>query len=285
MSACVPMNQQERERSMKHVTTESIAQLLNLTGKGAIVTGGAVGIGQAIALRLAEAGANVMIADIDLAAAMQTVEQIESTGGKARAVRSDVSIAADANKLVQATVEAFGRLDILVNNAGIYPLSPALKISEEGWDRVLDINLKGMFFYSQAAAQQMIKAGQGGKIINIASEASLHSAGDHAHYDASKGGVVMLTKSLALELAPHRILVNAVAPGFVTTPGTKAQSDAYLAEGRDTNEMTRNFKARLPLQRAGRPDDIAKVVLFLSGSGADYIIGTMLLVDGGHLLT
>ena len=206
------------------MTMKTIAQLFDLSGKGAVVTGGAMGIGQGIAFRLAEAGAGVMVADIDLKAATQTVKQIEARGGKAQAIRADVRSAADAEKVAQATVDAFGSLDILVNNAGIYPSSKFLDTSEELWDKVLDINLKGAFLYSQAAARAMIKAGHGGKIINIASIEALKPAEDTSLYSASKSGVVMLTKSMALELAPNKILVNAVAPGGIQTPGAIAAS-------------------------------------------------------------
>ena len=151
------------------MTMKTIAQLFHLSGKGAVVTGGAMGIGQGIAYRLAEAGAGVMVADIDLKAATQTVEQIKARGGKAQAIRADVRSAADAEKVAQATVDAFGSLDILVNNAGIFPFSKFLDTSEEFWDKVLDVNLKGAFLYSQAAARAMIKGGHGGKIINLAS--------------------------------------------------------------------------------------------------------------------
>ena len=151
------------------MTKQTIAELFDLSGKGAVVTGGAMGIGQGIAFRLAEAGAGVMIADINLEAANQTVQEIKSRGGKAQAVYADVRSAADAKKVAKAMVEAFGSLDILVNNAGIYPLVPLLQVTEELWDRVLDVNLKGGFLYAQASAEEMIKAGHGGRIINIAS--------------------------------------------------------------------------------------------------------------------
>jgi 2-deoxy-D-gluconate 3-dehydrogenase len=270
------------------MTTQTIAQLFNLTGKGAVVTGGAMGIGQAIAFRLAEAGAGVMIADIDLEAANQTAEQIKASGGKAQAIRADARSAADARKVFQATVKAYGSLDILVNNAGVYPLLPILEINEETWDKTLDTNLKGVFFYSQAAAQQMIKAGHGGKIINIASIDAFHPHGEVAHYNASKGGVVMLTKALALELAPHQILVNSVAPGSINTPGTIAVGEIYAARVKDPAkfaELGAKMASRLPLGHPGMPDDIAKVVLFLASAAADYMTGSVILVDGGYLLS
>lgn len=200
---------------------KSIAQLFDLRGKGAVVTGGATGIGQSIAFRLAEAGAGVMVADIDLDAASQTVRQIKARNGNAQAIYADVLSAVDADKVVQTTVEVFGNLDILVNNAGIYPSSEFLNTSEELWDKVLDINLKGVFLYSKAAARAMVKAKRGGRIINMASTESLKPMVMLASYGASKSGLVMLTKTMALELARSGILVNAVAPGCIETERTK----------------------------------------------------------------
>jgi len=268
------------------MTRQTIAELFDLTGKCAVVTGGAMGIGQAIAFRLAEAGASVMIADIDLQTASQTVEQIKAAGGKARAIGADASSATDAKKVAQATAEAFGGLDILVNNAGVYPWSPALEITEEMWDKTHDVNLKGVFFSSQAAAAEMIRAGHGGKIINIASKDGINPGGNAAaSYVASKGGVIMLTKALALELAPHGILVNAVAPGGIVTPGGKGMTRALKAKGVDLVEVGKREKQRTPLGHAGEPDDIAKVVLFLASAAADYMTGSLLVVDGGYLLS
>lgn len=265
---------------------QTVAQLFDLTGKGAIVTGGAMGIGQAVAFRLAEVGAGVMIADINLEAASQTVEQIKARGGTAQAVRADARSKEDAKKVVEATVEAFGSLDILVNNAGIYPSSPILQTSEEMWDSVFDINLKGVFCYSQTAAQEMIKAGHGGKIINMASIGGERPYGQEAPYAASKGGLVILTKALALELAPYDILVNAVSPGTIMTPGTDAARAALTAGGAGTpEEIMGAFLTRVPLRRMGQPDDVAKVVLFLASGAADYMTGSYVLVDGGFLLT
>lgn len=268
------------------MATQSITEIYDLKGKAAIVTGGAMGIGEAIAFRLAEAGASVMIADISLKAANKAVDGIKSRGGKAEAIYADASSVDDARKVVQATVDAFGRLDILVNNAGIYPFSPALETSEVLWDKVLGINLKGVFFFAQAAAQQMIKAGHGGKIVNIASIDALHPTGNLVHYDASKGGVVMVTKALALEFGPHKINVNAIAPGGIQTPGGQAQSATILkATTMTPEELTKAFTARIPLGRGGEPDDIAKVVLFLASSASDYMTGSLIVVDGGYLLS
>ncbi len=253
----------------------SITQLFDLTGKVAIVTGGAMGIGQGIAYRLAEAGAAVMITDVNLEAAEATVKQIRSKGGKAEAMKADASSVADAKRAVQETVRAFGRLDILVNNAGIYPFAPALEVTEALWDRVVDINLKGLFFYTQAAAQEIINEGHAGKIINLASIDALHPTGNLVHYDASKGGVVMVTKALALEFGPRNICINAIAPGGIQTPGSSSPSA--------TDEMVQAFTAGIPLRRMGVPDDIAKVALFLASGASDYMTGSVVVVDGGFL--
>jgi len=264
----------------------TIAELFDLGGKAAVVTGGAMGIGKGIVLRLAEAGAAVMIADIDTEAANQTVAEVESRGGRARAISADVRSTADARKTAQAAVDAFGSLDILVNNAGIYPLVPLMQVSEEVWDRVLDINLKGSFFYAQAAAEQMIKGGRGGRIINLASIDALQPQHMGTHYNASKGGVVMLTRALALELAAHKILVNTVAPGGIATPGVAAANKQFSeATGVPGDILMEEFNKRIPLQHRGEPDDIAKVVLFLASAAADYVTGSFLLVDGGYLLS
>src|SRR5579875_4018495 len=254
---------------------QNIAQLFDLKGKGALVTGAAMGIGQGIAFRLAEAGAAVMIADISQQAAEETASQIRARRGEAQTVKADVSCVEDANRAVQETVRAFGRLDILVNNAGIFPMSPALEVSEALWDKVLDINLKGMFFFTQAAAREMINEGHAGKIINIASIDAFHPTGNLVHYDSSKGGVVMLTKSLALEFGPRNITINAIAPGGIQTPGASVPSAP--------DELIEAFAARIPLRRMGVPDDIAKVALFLASSASDYMTGSVVVVDGGFL--
>ncbi|UCG83035.1 MAG: SDR family oxidoreductase [Dehalococcoidia bacterium] len=268
------------------MTHQTIAQLFDLTGKGAIVTGAAMGIGEAIALRLTEAGAGVMIADYNQEAAERTAGQLKAGGNTAEAVRVDVTNRAGVQQAIEATVNAFGSVDILVNNAAVYPFASVLQMSEETWDIVLDTNLKGLFFCSQAAAQEMIKEGHGGKIINITSMEALHPTGvDLPHYGASKGGVLSLTKALALELAPYSILVNAVAPGGIMTPGSAAQAAALQARGEPLEELTENFMARLPLRRMGMPDDIAKVVLFLASAASDYMTGSLLLADGGYLLS
>ncbi|MFX1535523.1 MAG: SDR family NAD(P)-dependent oxidoreductase [Promethearchaeota archaeon] len=273
---------------MTEILSPSIADMLNLTGKVAIVTGGGMGIGQAISYRLAEAGAAVMIADINLDAAKKTADKINDSGGKAKAILADASDPAAAEKVIKSTVDEFGSIDILANNAGIYPVSSTLEMTEEIWDKVINLNLRGVFFFSQAVAKEMIKAGKGGKIINFASIAALHPSGI-PHYEASKAGVVMITKSLAFELAPYKISVNAIAPGAIKTPGLevafKVWEEQMKKAGMEDVDMNQQFLARTPIGRFGKPDDIAKVVLFLASELSGYMTGHTVIVDGGYLLS
>jgi NAD(P)-dependent dehydrogenase (short-subunit alcohol dehydrogenase family) len=264
---------------------QTIAQLHDLKGKGAIVTGGGLGIGQAICLRLAETGASVMIADINLEAANKTAEQIVAAGGKAKAIHADVSRVADAQKVIEAILEAFGSLDILVNNAGIFRPVKLMDIDEAFWDNILDVNLKGAFFFSQTAAREMIKAGKGGRIINIASTAGLNPREESVPYAVSKAGVIMLTKAMAFHLGPHNILINTVAPSSVITPGALAFVAQLRAAGLDVKAIGSQSLARRPLGRSSDPDEIAKVVVFLASGSANYMTGSLLVVDGGFLVS
>jgi 2-deoxy-D-gluconate 3-dehydrogenase len=266
----------------------TIQQQFRLDGKAAIITGGAMGIGKGITKILAEAGANVIVADVNMEAASETVKEIRATGGKAAAVQADVTVIADASKLVEATVKEFGRLDILVNNAGYMQIMPFLDVTEELYDRTLDINLKGMFFYSQAAAREMISEGKGGRIINIASLGAYLPTHPITHYSASKGGVVSLTKAMARELVSHGILVNAVAPGGVNTPGGLATTDELIRiNGGISKEMETvllNYASKVLLNRLAEPDEIGNAVLFLTSPASSYIVGTVIVVDGGVML-
>ncbi|MGZ6388394.1 MAG: SDR family NAD(P)-dependent oxidoreductase [Ktedonobacterales bacterium] len=265
--------------------TRPIDKLLDLHGRVAIVTGGALGIGQAIAYRLTEAGAAVVIADMNLEAAEATAATITRAGGKALAIQTNVSSVVDAQAIVISTATTYGRLDYLVNNAGIFPFAPVLELAEQQWDRVLDVNLKGTFFFAQAVARQIVAEGHDGAIVNIASVDGLHPTGYLAHYDASKGGVIMLTKALAKELGPQHIRVNAIAPGSINTPGARAAISATPAASTEgQHEATDIFLQRIPLGRTGEPDDIATAALFLLSPAAGYITGSTLVVDGGYLV-
>ncbi len=252
----------------------TITELFDLTGKGAIVTGAGIGIGRGIALRLAEAGAGVIVTDIDMDAIELTVDKIRANGGEARAIYADSASLEDSKNVMQSTLETFGNIDILVNNAGVYFMKSFLSVTEEIWDNLMNVNLKGLFFYSQAAAQEMIKGGRGGRIINIASKDSIHPTAKMATYDASKGGVAMLTKTMALEMASHNILINAIVPGGILTPGAKKHASDALGG-----------QPRIPLKRLGTPDDIARAALFLASDAAEYITGTLVVVDGGFLIS
>ncbi len=259
----------------------------DLTGKNAIVTGGAMGIGFGIARRFVEAGANVLIADLDEAAAVKAARSLE--GGPARVVGVQVDVSRDGagDAIVARCVEAFGSLDIFVNNAGIYPQVPMLETTPELFDRVYGVNLRGTAFCAKAAGKQMIAQGKGGKIVNIASIDSIHpSMVGLAAYDSSKGGVQMFTKSFALELAPHGIQVNAIAPGGIATEGASRPLEGSGMTVEAMKQMVENFvRTKIPIGRMGVPDDIAKVAVFLASSAADYMTGETVVVDGGTLLT
>jgi 2-dehydro-3-deoxy-D-gluconate 5-dehydrogenase len=253
-----------------------LSELIDLTGSTAIVTGAAMGIGLGIARRLHEAGANVVIADLDEAAASAAATGLaaERANG-AIAVCNDVSDEDSVRRMVQVTVECFDGLDILVNNAGIYPMVPMAELDVETFRRVLDVNLTGLFLCTRAAASRMMEQGRGGRIVNVTSIDAIHpSMVGLAHYDASKHGAWGYTKNVALELAPHGIWVNAVAPGGIATPGTAGMDD----------ETMRSFEAMIPMGHMGDPDDIGRTVLFLASDLASYMTGSQIVVDGGRLL-
>ena len=259
----------------------SIAQLLDLTGKVAVVTGGAKGIGEGISLRLAEAGALVVVADLDFAAAAETAKRIVGRGFKAVATKVDVGSEAEIRALITDTETTHGSVDILVNDAGIYPAMPVAQMSAELFDKVIRVNLRSVFLATKYAAEVMKRHG-GGRIINVTSVDALHpSAVGLAHYDASKHAAWGFTKNAALELAKDNITVNAIAPGGINTPGTQMPS----AEGIDLAAITEPFLAKIPMHRFGEPDEIGTVALFLASGMSSYLTGTQIVVDGGVLLS
>lgn len=262
---------------------KSLKETLNLTGKTAIITGGAKGIGKAIASRLAEAGAKVLIADMDEAEAKKTVAEFKSKGFTAAAVRTDVSVEADVKAMVTTCQTTFGSVDILVNNAGIYPSASLVSMTEAEFEKVMHVNLRSVFLATKYASELMKQRG-GGRIINITSiDAIRPSMVGLAHYDASKHGVWGFTQNVALELAPFKIWVNAIAPGGIMTPGTRV-TPASGVSSKKLKEQTAAFLAKIPMGRMGDPDEIGKVALFLASDMASYITGSHIVADGGALL-
>lgn len=242
-----------------------------LTGKTALVTGASRGIGRAIALKLAQAGANIVVNYAGSeAAASETVEQVKALGRDAIMVRANVSDSEDVNEMFKTALEHFGNIDILVNNAGITRDNLLMRMKEEEWDAVIDTNLKGVFNCVKAATRPMMKQ-RSGKIINITSVVGVLGNAGQANYVAAKAGVIGLTKTAARELATRGITVNAVAPGFIDTEMT-----AVLPE-----DVKANLVGQIPLGRLGQTDDIASVVLFLASDSANYMTGQTLHVDGG----
>jgi glucose 1-dehydrogenase len=247
---------------------------MNLNGKVAVVTGGNSGIGKAIVLALAKQAANVVIDYIFHPEATEALErQIAALGDQAIGVEADVGKVADLQRLINVTVQKFGRLDVMVNNAGIETRTSVLDTTEQQFERVLEINLKSAFFGTQLAARQMIKQGGGGRVINITSVHEDWPMPGNTPYCLSKGGMRMLTRTAGVELAPHNILVVGVGPGAVATPINLAtMKDPALMKKLDT---------AIPLGRMANPEEIGSVVAFLAGAGASYITATTIFADGG----
>ncbi|MBU1202482.1 SDR family oxidoreductase [Patescibacteria group bacterium] len=246
--------------------------MINLQNKTAIVTGAKQGIGKGIALMLAKAGANVVVADLDIKECQNVCDEITKLGVKSLAIECDVSKKADIDNMISSTAKEFGGLDILVNNAGIYPFISSDKMTEADWDKVIDINLKGTFLCSQAAAAVMA---EGGRIIDISSIASVVGFAGLVHYCASKGGVNAMVRALALELASKKITVNAVLPGAIQTPGATGAMD---------DKVLQQTISAIPMARMGQPEDIAGAVLYLASDLASYVTGQTIVVDGGWTL-
>jgi len=268
--------------SVRDVTATPLADLLSLKGRGAVVTGGAQGLGRGIARRIAEAGASLLIGDLNLELAEKVAAELASAyGGKVLATRLDVSDSASISAAADLAVAEFGSLDVWVNNAGIYPNVLLLEMTDEIWNQVMDVNLRGAFAGSREAARRMIAAGKGGVIVNVVSTAGFKGvAPGVSAYVSSKHGVRGLIKQLALELAPHDIRVLGVAPTYCNTEG----NDAALAKlpARVREEIAATAGSRLG--RVGEPDDIGRVVLFAASDMAMFMTGSTLLVDAGETI-
>jgi len=247
---------------------------MRLKGKVAVVTGSGTGIGQAIAAYFAAEGASVTV-NCHERKAQETVDRIKKVGGKFIVVQADVSKPDEVDRLISRTIEKFGRLDILVNNAGIYSAHPAHQTSEEEWDAMIDVNLKGAFLCSKRAIPELLKNENEiikGRIINIASIAGIVGFKASPAYCASKGGLILLTKQMALDYAPH-ININAICPGVIETPMT--------SESLKDEETKKDLMASTPARRPGKPEEIASAAVFLASDDADFITGASLVVDGG----
>jgi len=243
---------------------------MSLNGQVAVITGASRGIGRAVALQLSQAGAAVVVTATTLEGAQRTADEIAAAGGKALAVKVDVSVAAEVEGLFKEAVSAFGKVDILVNNAGITKDGLLLRMKESDWDAVIDVNLKGAFNCTREAAKLMSKA-RYGRIVNLSSVVGEMGNPGQANYCASKAGMIGLTKSVAKELARRNVTVNAVAPGFIETDMTQELSE----------KAKESLQEQIPMGRLGSGDDIAAAVLFLVSDGAAYITGHVLSVNGG----
>ncbi|MDZ7373274.1 MAG: 3-oxoacyl-ACP reductase FabG [candidate division KSB1 bacterium] len=248
--------------------------MIRLDGKVALITGASRGIGRATAVLMAEAGAAVAINYYrSEGPALELAQSICGKGGKALAIQANVANRQEVDRMVRQTLESFGRIDILVNNAGIWTYGEIDTMPDEVWDETMDINLRGVFYCTRAVVPIMKKQG-GGRIINVSSTAGQRGEAFHSHYAATKGAIISFTKSLAVELAPYNILVNAVAPGWVDT---EMSAEALRTEGE-------KITSQIPLRRAGRAEEIAGPIVFLASDLASYMTGEIVNVNGGNVL-
>ncbi|MHB1134212.1 MAG: SDR family NAD(P)-dependent oxidoreductase, partial [Chloroflexota bacterium] len=255
-------------------TNWSFDQMMRLDGKK-MIAAGVGGLGQAIALGLADAGADLVVADLNEAAAESAAELIRAKGRQAFAIRLDVSKAEECQKVVAFAVEKFGRLDGLFNGVGINIRGPSLEVTEAQWDRLHAVNTKGGFFFAQAAARQYVKQGTGGKIITIASHLGIVGMEERTSYSASKAAIINMTRSLAHEWAQYKINVNALAPCFTRT--------AINAETMDDPVFFGKLMERFPIKRLGKPEDLVGAVIYMSAPASDFMTGQTMVVDGGWL--
>lgn len=263
---------------------EKIAKLMDLSEKVAVITGGGMGIGRAIALRLAECGAKVAIGDINLKAAQETLQAICQNGGTGIAVEMDVSNMDQVSFLMTEATQKLGSIGILVNNAGIINVFRSFyEVNDDVWNRTLDVNLKSQFLCAQAAAKIMIECKQGGSIVNMASIAAFRPTPGMVHYDCAKHGIIGLTRNLALILAPHGIRVNAIAPAGVNTPGTASIEIPRLSQEEEEAGL-KDTLAHYPMRRFAEADEVARVAVFLTSDLSAMVTGETILVDGGYAL-
>ena len=248
--------------------------LFDLTGKTAVITGGSRGLGEQMATTLGEAGANIVICSRNLEQCLQTAEKMKKKGINVLAVSCDVSKKSDIDQVIEQTMKTYGAIDILVNNSGTSWMAPFADYPEDKWDKVMDVNVKGTFLFSQAVSKKMAEQNRG-KIINLSSVTGLQ--GTHPYildaiaYSTSKGALINLTKELAVKLAPHNIQVNAIAPGFFPTKITAAAFESHKKQ----------IAAKIPAQRLGKLEDLNGIILFLSGDASNYITGQTIAIDGG----
>jgi 3-oxoacyl-[acyl-carrier protein] reductase len=260
---------------------KTTSKFCDLRGKVAIVTGAAKGMGKAHSLVLSKAGAKIVLADLSKEECQLVVDEIKKQKGEALAVKCDVSKKLEIDNLIAETLQKFGKIDILVNNAGIFPFQPFLQMTEQNFEKVIDVNLKGYFLMAQACAKEMQKnqpneKGYRGSIINISSIASMVGFAGLAHYCASKGGINAMSKAIALELAPLGIRINNINPGAINTPGASNPNQ--------TEEQKKAMLTPIPMKRQGQPEEIANAVLFLASDESLYMTGSTMVVDGGRVV-
>lgn len=254
---------------------------MRLKDKVALITGGASGMGRAAAYLFSKEGAKVAVLDVDIEGGNKTVDMIKSYGGEAFYVKGDVSKEVDVEKAVKEIISNYHQLNVLFNNAGIVLVKDLIDTEEKEWSKLIDINLKGMFLLSKHVVPEMIKAG-GGSIINTASIYGLVGAAKYTAYCASKGGVIGLTKAMAIELAPYNIRVNCICPGNIST--SMLENEAVIWSklwGKDVKEIKEEFSRMQPLKRVGLPEEVAYVALFLASDESSYVTGSAFIVDGG----
>lgn len=254
-----------------------LKNMFDFKNKVVIITGSRRGMGRSHAILFAKAGAKVVVSDISEEDCQKVVDEIKQNGGEAIAIKCDVTKKSEVEDMIKETVEKWGKIDVLVNNAGVISYKPFLELPEEEWDKILSVNLKGNFLCAQAAAKEMMKQ-KSGAIVNIAS-IMMGQMGmgmpTIAHYTASKGGIAALTKTMALELAPYNIRVNAIAPGAIETPmADPSKVDPKILEA---------TLARIPLHRYGKPEEVSNLALFLASDASSYITGSIVVIDGGWL--